>query len=339
MFSILNSNVNLIFEDPERIQRIETITKQQPGVVDAEMWGFGAASGRLQTQEATDDDPDLNIFGVPADTQLYGYQMRAGRWLDEQDDHAVVLNQELAEDLGAAVGDWVTFDLGVYGDTDWQVVGLVFDPILTNTALAPRDVLLREQNSVGRTSSIWIQTASDDAATEQAVAKSLRQMYETNGIDVLPGGVINSQDTSSGVVSGINAQFRSIIVLLAVMAVLIGVVGSISLSGVLSLGVNERRREIGVMRAIGASSWDVARLFIGEGLILGWLSWLIAFPISVYAGRLMTAALSSALGVEIVYHYTPDGALMWLAIITILAGLASGLPARRATRISVRESL
>jgi len=93
------------------------------------------------------------------------------------------------------------------------------------------------------------------------------------------------------------------------------------------------------MRAIGASSWDVARLFIGEGLILGWLSWLIAFPISVYAGRLMTAALSSALGVEIVYHYTPDGALMWLAIITILAGLASGLPARRATRISVRESL
>ena len=127
--------------------------------------------------------------------------------------------------------------------------------------------------------------------------------------------------------------------MLAVMAVLIGVVGSITLSGVLSLGVIERQREIGVMRAIGASSWDVARLFIGEGLILGWLSWVIAMPISLVASRLMTEALSAALGMEIVYHYTPRGAIMWLVIITFLAILASGLPARRATKLSVRESL
>jgi putative ABC transport system permease protein len=123
------------------------------------------------------------------------------------------------------------------------------------------------------------------------------------------------------------------------MAVLIGIVGSISLSGVLSLGVIERQREIGVMRAIGASSWDVGRLFIGEGLILGWLSWIIALPLSLYAGRLMTEVLSATLGGEIVYHYTSQGAVMWLVIITILAILASGLPARRATKLSVRESL
>jgi len=93
------------------------------------------------------------------------------------------------------------------------------------------------------------------------------------------------------------------------------------------------------MRAVGASSWDIARLFIGEGLILGWLSWIIALPISLVAGRIMTDALSAALGGEIVYHYTPQGAAMWLAIITALAIFASGLPARRATKLSVRESL
>ena len=82
-----------------------------------------------------------------------------------------------------------------------------------------------------------------------------------------------------------------------------------------------------------------ARLFVGEGLILGWLSWLIALPISLVAGRVMTGALSAALGTEIVYYYTPQGAIMWLVIITFLAILASGLPARRATHISVRESL
>jgi putative ABC transport system permease protein len=265
--------------------------------------------------------------------------MREGRWLTADDTYVVVLNQELAADLGAEVGEWVTFDQGVTGESDWLVIGTLFDPLLFNSAHVPRSVLLREQNSVGRTNSIWIQTAEDSAAFEQATATGLRAFYEARGIDIAPGGVINNQDTSSEVVANINTQFRSIVVLLATMAVVIGIVGSISLSGALSLGVIERQREIGVMRAIGASSWDVGRLFIGEGMILGWLSWLIAFPLSLPAGRLMTEALSAALGVEIVYYYTPQGAIIWLGIITVLSVLASWLPARRATRISVRESL
>jgi putative ABC transport system permease protein len=338
LFSILNFNINLTFEDSERISYIEAITEQVPGVKDSEMWAIDNATGRLHFEEESDDDPAVTVFGVPHETRLYGYQMRDGRWLTSEDFHSIVLNQNLAEDLGVGVGDWVTLDHGVTGEDDWHVVGLLFDPVLTNTALVPRDILLREQNNVGRSNSIWIQTDRDDAQTEQIVVKRLREFYEAKGISVQPGGAMG-QDTSSEVIDGINTRFGSILVLLIVMAVLIGVVGSISLSGVLSLGVIERQREIGVMRAIGASSWDIARLFIGEGLILGWLSWIIAFPLSLFAGRIMTDALSVALGGEIVYHYTPQGSVMWLVIITILAILASGLPARRATKLSVRESL
>jgi putative ABC transport system permease protein len=93
------------------------------------------------------------------------------------------------------------------------------------------------------------------------------------------------------------------------------------------------------MRAIGASSGTIARLFIGEGLMLGWLSWLIAIPLSIPAARLMTRALSEAFGTNLVYNYTPTGTLYWLAIITVLSILASLLPARGAMRVSVRESL
>lgn len=339
LFSILNSNINLAFEDSERISYIETITAQVPGVKDQEMWASSNATGRLHFEEESDDDPSVIVYGVPPETRLYGYQMRDGRWLTNEDVHSVVLNQELAEDLGAGMGDWVTLDLGVTGEVDWHVVGLLFDPVISNTALVSRDILLHEQNNAGRSEIIWIQTDKDDARTEQIVVKRLRQFYEAKGIDVQPGGVIDGNDTSSEVIEGINTRFGSIVALLAVMAVLIGIVGSISLSGVLSLGVIERQREIGVMRAIGASSWDVGRLFIGEGLILGWLSWIIALPLSLYAGRLMTEVLSATLGGEIVYHYTSQGAVMWLVIITILAILASGLPARRATKLSVRESL
>ena len=339
LFSILNSNVNLAFDDPERISRLEKLTMEHPTVRAAEMWGFGGATAHDQGIEETDDDPSILIFGVQPQTELYGYQMRDGRWLASADGYEAVLNQELAADLDVTLGDWVTFDQGAIGDSDWLVVGLIFDPLLANSALVPRATLLREQNQVGRASSIWIQLERGDAATEQAMATQIRQLYEDNGIDVSPGGILNGQDTSSEVVESINTQMEVITVLLSTMAVLIGVVGSISLSGVLSLSVIERQREIGVMRAIGASSWDIARMFIGEGLILGWLSWLIAFPLSLPAGRVMTEALSAALGSEIVYHYTPQGAVLWLGIITVLAALASWLPSRRASRLSVREAL
>ena len=130
-----------------------------------------------------------------------------------------------------------------------------------------------------------------------------------------------------------------LLILLGVMAVVIGAVGSIALSGALSLSVMERRREIGVMRAIGASSWTIFRLFIGEGLLLGWLSWLVAFPLSIPIGRIMSQAIGSARETEFFYTFSPAGPVLWLVIITILSIVASWLPARGATKISVRESL
>jgi putative ABC transport system permease protein len=124
------------------------------------------------------------------------------------------------------------------------------------------------------------------------------------------------------------------------MALVIGAVGGVALSGVLTLNVLERRREIGVLRAIGAASRVIAGLFVGEGLILGWLSWLIALPFSIPAGRLMTEALGATLGgLSLVYKYDPKGAVYWFIVISFLSVVASLLPARGATRISVRESL
>ncbi len=339
IYSILRFNASFQFEDPERISQVEALTLAHPEVKAVELWNLSGGAIRPASQPESDDDERVDMFGVPLPTSLYGPQMRAGRWLRPEDTHAVVLNQKLAEEVGVGLGDWVTVDHGVQGETSWQVVGLLFDPVVTGSVHVPRQTMLRELNRVGKANTVWIQTVRGDPDGEVAAAQHLRQYYAEHQLDLEPGGIFMGQDTASEATAAVLANFSMVATLLAVMAVVIGAVGSIALSGALSLNVLERTREIGVMRAIGASSGAIARLFIGEGLILGWLSWVIAVPLSIPAGRLMTQAVGVPFGMSLVYVYKPTGPVYWLGIITLLSIAASWLPARRATRISVRDSL
>ncbi len=340
MFDILDANVTLVFDRFERIDHIQDLTMKYPGVKAIESWGLGQVTGRKQGQAASDDDEQILMMGVPLPTNVYGYKLMAGRWLTPEDQNAIVINTKLARDMEVGVGDWITIRYAEKNERDFQIVGLTFDPIMTTSALAPRELMLRDLGQVGRTAAVWIQTDESGPQYENAIAKGLRQYYEANGVQVSSQhGMFGMSESSAQTADSIVSQFNFLIVLLGVMAVVIGAVGSIALGGALALSVMERRREIGVMRAIGASSWAIFRMFIGEGLILGWLSWLIALPLAIPASKLLVSALGQAFNLDILYNYTASGPIMWLVIITVLSVFASILPARGAIRISVQESL
>ena len=57
---------------------------------------------------------------------------------------------------------------------------------------------------------------------------------------------------------------------------MLALVGGLGLSGTMSTNVMERSREVGVMRAIGASDGGIQRIFMVEGLFIGLISWLIS---------------------------------------------------------------
>jgi putative ABC transport system permease protein len=124
------------------------------------------------------------------------------------------------------------------------------------------------------------------------------------------------------------------------MALLAAVVGGIGLASTMSINVVERRREIGVMRAVGASSSAIAGIFVAEGVFLGVLSWLVALPVSVPGSRVFSDVLGTAvISLPLAFTYSVDGVLLWLAIVVAISVLASLWPALRATRVSVREAL
>jgi putative ABC transport system permease protein len=151
---------------------------------------------------------------------------------------------------------------------------------------------------------------------------------------------VSSSQSASEVQKVTQAPFEIITYLLLAMAILTAVVGSIGLTGTTSINVVERGREIGVMRAIGATSPAVAGIFVLEGVVIGVLSWLLALPLS-YPGALVFGRMigQTILNADLYFRYSVAGALLWLAIVVVLSVLASLWPALRATRVSVREAL
>jgi putative ABC transport system permease protein len=190
-----------------------------------------------------------------------------------------------------------------------------------------------ELNQTGRAGVAEIRSSAKTLATQQAMVKDLQDYFKTLGIEVgFTDTAVQSQEQA-------NAQFGILTTLLLIMTFLIAVVGSFGLSGTLSINVLERRREIGVMRAVGASSQDVSFIFMGEGFMLGLLSWILAVPISLFAGKYFVAGISEVIDFPAVYYYSSSGIWIWLGIVVGLSLLASWLPARRATQISVNQSL
>ena len=197
-------------------------------------------------------------------------------------------------------------------------------------------MLLNEIGQTGRARSVRVQTTSSEASYEASVAALLRDVYTKSGIVVTTD---DAADTRSRQIEEAETQGSILTIMLGTMATVIAIVGAIALSGTLSLNVLERTREIGVMRAIGATDRVLLFQFIGEGVILGWLSWLIAIPFGFPLGRALLTVLSTLINSEQIFQYSISAIWSWLAIVTILAIIASWFPARNASSMSVRESL
>lgn len=124
------------------------------------------------------------------------------------------------------------------------------------------------------------------------------------------------------------------------LSAIIGGVGGLGLMTTMSLNVFERRREMGVMRALGATPRIVWLMVVAEGVVIGALSWaiagLLAWPISKAIGNLLVRVIFRG-GLD--FTFEPLGLVIWMVVSISLSALASFLPAWKASRVTVREAL
>jgi putative ABC transport system permease protein len=148
----------------------------------------------------------------------------------------------------------------------------------------------------------------------------------------------------SDIIEQANQVFNVVQIVLASFGIVALIVSAIGMFNTMTIALLERTQEIGIMKALGAVSLDIWRMFLAESVIIGFLGgvggivigWLIG-EIANYALNLLAGAMG---GEKIDLFYTP----LWFIILIIsfssIVGLLTGFyPAKRAAAINCLEAL
>jgi putative ABC transport system permease protein len=330
LFSDLGHDVLIQLDRPYGVSEVERAVAEVPESDFVEVWSGSWAAISM------DDDHlrEMFLWAIPANSEMFSPRLVAGRNLDPQDENAILLNRRTAEDEGIQVGDDI--QLVVQGQqSTWTVVGLVVS--MRNggrESFVPMGALAEATAEEGRGNLVLGRTVSHDGETQLRVGNALASALSAAGI--------NSVQVDSAVEEreGNQTMFDGVVYILIVCVTLVTIVGCLGLAGTMSITVIERAREIGMMRAIGATSGTVVLAVIGEGLFIGLLSWLLAIPLSYPSAYLFGNAIADTLiHMPMEFSYSIQSTLLWLLVVVVISSLASFLPALRATRVSVRQSL
>jgi putative ABC transport system permease protein len=329
------ADVNLTLDRPYRIERMTQELSSLPGVGRVEGWAQSSTQLVLEDGSAGDS---ISLVGPPADSALIEPILISGRWIQAGDENAIVLS-ELFQARFPDLRPGDTLRLMVDGkETEWNVVGFFQLAGKSGGYLAytSYDYLSRLTGQPYQASVYRI--VSDTPGLSEEQQEQLQQRIENH---LRQRGYRMTEVTTGLLLRSSSSEGLNVLtIFLLIMASLTALVGSIGLAGTMSMNVMERTREIGVMRAIGASDGILMRMVLAEGMAICLASWLLgsalAFPIS----KLMSDTVSLALfDAPSDFGYTWTGFAIWLGVVMVLSVVASFMPARHATHLTIREVL
>ncbi|MDM8532103.1 FtsX-like permease family protein [Anaerolineales bacterium HSG25] len=324
-------DVAVQFTRPYRVERLQQAILPVEGVSNVEGWSFGNV--RRLRPDGTESD-NVITMSPPADTKLVKPTVIDGRWLKPDDTNAVVINTlMLNSEPDIEVGSEIVLKIR-NRETKWNVVGIVMGGGITGVMFTNYEYFARVLRRVGKSEWVFIQTTDHSPEYRKEVLTYLEKYLADSGYRVGLGITVDED------IQSMEMMFDIIVSLMFFMAVLLAVVGGLGLMGTMSINVLERTREVGVIRAIGASDFAVLQIVLIEGVLIGIISWLISVLIALPISKLISDVIGRQfLGAELAYAFSISGALLWLVLVIVLASIASFLPAWSASRLTVREVL
>ena len=239
-----------------------------------------------------------------------------------------IIGRELAADLGVRPGDRFTLQTGSHSDAVrvTALVDLGVKDLNRRTVIVP---LRAAQNLLALPGgATLLDLTVRDVWQAQRLARELAQRY--------PYKVESWQDNNAQLVSALNAQTISTTIIRAVVLVVV----VLGISSVLVVSVVQKRREIGILRAMGATRGQMLRVFLLQGAIVGAIGSALGLLLAVILIAAFTTLVRGSDGLPLfAITLAPWTALQTAAIATVCGVLAGVAPARRAAAMDPAQAI
>lgn len=235
-----------------------------------------------------------------------------------------MIGQELADKLGLSVGDKLRIDTGQQNTTVVNVAGIFefgvrdLDERFVYLDLRQAQSLLDLPGGV-----TVIDLTVEDIFDAEAIGRQLEALI---GLDAE-----SWMETNAQLMNALSAQSLST----NLIKIFVGLSVAFGIASVLSISVVQRTREIGILRATGASRQQILRVFLIEGAIFGLLG---SLPGTLVAYGLVW--VFNRFGPGLFYIPVPGSLVLTSVALATLTGLlAAALPSRRAARLDPVEAI
>lgn len=280
-------------------------------------------------QMPSDRTQGLTVKAV--DTQLLDTlvgELADGEWLDDTRSSlpVTVLGSVTAERLGVTeVSDgtqvWI-------GDRWFSVIGILepleLAPDLDRSAIIGREIAATTFDTAETPGTVYVRSDPEDIDAVQAVLAPTANPEDPDTVEVSrPSDAIEARAAASN-------AFTALFLALGAVALLVGGIG---IANVMVISVLERRSEIGLRRALGATRRHVAIQFLGEALLLSAIGGVTGAAL----GAAVTAGYDISRGWEVVIP--PIGIVGGVAAALIIGAVAGLYPATRAAHLAPTEAL
>jgi putative ABC transport system permease protein len=264
---------------------------------------------------------DAGTAGKVADLQI-----RSGRLTDLRGD-SLLVSTSTARSKHLAVGDRLPVSFPSGGRIDARVVGTFDNDELIGSAYVLPLATYAAHTVDGLDAIVFV-------GAEEGVSEAGLQQRVSDALAAYPGVTV---DTPSGFADAQGAAVDSMLNLVSALLLLAIVVALLGIVNTLALAVMERTREIGLLRAVGATRQQVRRVVRREAVLTAVLGALLGTGLGVGAG----VALVRSLADEGLHAVTvPVGQLGVYLVLAAFAGVVAAIgPARRASKVDVLRAV
>jgi len=280
--------------------------------------------------EYKNEETYATVYGIESEDLPNLVEIENGR-MYKRGSSDCVIGSQIAEDLGVNIGGKITVE-----DEKFRVVGILKERGIGFDVSADSAVFMDPQ--------MFTRIYED---TDEGYTNVIIQVEDINEIDIVKTNLedrLNKKDeevfvlATNSILDSINEISRYISLFLMGISSISLLVAGVSILNVMLMSTMERTREIGIMKAVGASRKDVLKMFLLEALFLGTSASLIGGILSFGGGFLITVLIMK----EASYLFTPSSiAYIILGIgFGILTGVAGGVyPAWKAAQMRPLDAL